>query len=128
MLTTLLLTSLIIAGFIVVFTQLREETSLGRIVEKLPFPFSHAVGCPFCLSYWLALLAAILIEPFAGWQVPWRAFAADAAWLELLLCVIGGWFAIGFLANCWRVLYMLVGKDMSLADLEAKELKKELSE
>lgn len=125
MVLTLLLLSLSIAGFIVVFTQLREETRLQKVVSALPFPFSHAIGCPLCFSYWLSLLGVILIDPFASWDIPWR-FAGNPDWLEPAFRILAGWFAVGFLANAWRVTYMLVGKDMSLADLEAKQLREEL--
>lgn len=126
MILSLILLSLAITGFVVVFTQLREETTLlQKAVDLIPYPVSHAINCPFCMSYWLALITSIFIIPFAGWNIAWR-FSTDTAWLEPLFKIIVGWFLIGFLANLWRVIYQLIGKDMSLADLEAKELRKDL--
>ena len=70
----------------------------------------------------IALIASILIHPFANWEIPWR-FATDIAWIDTAFRIVAGWFLIGLLANLWHVTYMLVGKDMSLADLEAKQLR-----
>lgn len=125
MTATLLILSLTCAGFVVAFTQLREDTGLYRLVRRIPYPFSHAIACPFCLCYWTALLACILIDPFPDWFIPWRA-TLGFTWTEPLVRILAGWFAVGLLANAWRVLYMLVGKDMALAAVKAEQVREEL--
>lgn len=102
--------SLIIAGFVVVFSKLRDQTLwLNAIIKRIPYPFSKAITCTFCFGYWLALLASIYFDPLSVWQPNLPDWGANA-WP--VLRVLGGWFALGLLATFWRLTYHILWKRM----------------
>jgi hypothetical protein len=71
----------------------------------LPFVPAKGLTCGFCFTYWLSLAAAVLFDPIAEWQVPFRfAPGAAAPVLEFLL----DWMIIGFAALFFRFLFVVV--------------------
>lgn len=121
MIYTIFLLGLIVAGFVVVFTKLREETWLDKAVDVLPENIQQAIRCPLCLGYWLSLLAVILIDPLAGWSIPWR-IGAGFALLDGLFRILAGWFAVGLVTSFWRMGYRLLWKTSLFMAVTADDL------
>ena len=69
MLTTVLLTSLAVAGAAVLWRNLSLEGSAIHewLYNHTPKLHRRALLCGFCFTYWLALAATILFDPFHGW-------------------------------------------------------------
>lgn len=122
MLTTLFnlfMLSLAIAGFVVVFSKLRDQTTwINAVIKRLPYPFSKAVTCTFCFGYWLSLAAALYFDPLAAWQPALPAWGA-AAWP--VVRVLGAWYAVGLLATFWRLGYHIAWKRMLINNQLAGE-------
>lgn len=122
MLYTLFLAGLGVAGFVVVFSKLRRETSLDAWVGRLPAKVAEAVRCPLCLGYWLSLGVALVIDTGVRSMLVWRIPDPYATALSLL----ASWYAIGFAATVWRLSYQLLWKGSLWVTLKADTLHDEL--
>jgi hypothetical protein len=122
MLTTLFnlfIISLGIAGFVVVFSKLRDQTTwLNVIVKALPYPFSKAITCTFCFGYWLGLAAALYFDPLSSWQ-PLIPHGGASLWP--VLRILGAWYMLGLLATFWRLTYHITWKRMLINNQLAGE-------
>lgn len=122
MLYTIFLAGLGVAGFVVVFNKLRMETRLNAWIGKLPGKMPDALRCPMCFGYWLSLGAALVIDTGARGMLVWHVGEPFASVLALL----ASWYAIGFAASLWRILYQLLWKTSLWMTLKADTLHDEL--
>lgn len=107
-----ILLGLVIAGFVTVFSKLREDVPVITevITRVLPRPVSKAIRCAFCLSYWLALLTVLFVNPFPNWPAYFQISLPGP--LASLVLLGAGWFAVGLLANLWRIAYRILWRTM----------------
>lgn len=70
------------------------------VKDRIPFPFSKALWCGSCFTYWLSLFFVLAADPLAGWTPPFVAALSGPLASAARLVVV--WMAFGTVAVTMR--------------------------
>ena len=101
MFTTFILLTLACAGMALIWRDLLIDFPRLKtfVKERIPFPFSKALTCGSCFTYWLGLAFVLVFDPLAGWTLP---SALDLGRSYPLVHLIVAWMAFGTVAVTMR--------------------------